>query len=394
MSNSWFLARRLLLWRQEKRRLNWSALISVIGVALGSLVLVLSLSILNGFETDVRGSLQRFKHHAVLLPQPSGADVEHAKALLDAAGFDAQLYAERKIAILFNEDYRLVTARIVPDLAARQEILGDAILQQIIIPSLGPEIIVGSLLADRLGLLPGDKVYLISPLDVSLSNPTPPRLEATVRAIYEFGILDFDDSYMFIDFEAAEKLVPQLTAYSGLSLEPGVKNARISTDLLGEEWILRTWETDHADLLTAMRLEKLGSTVVLFLIILVASFNATSTMVMSVMEKYREIGILRSMGATRRFVKHIFVRQGLLIGLVGVSLGAGIGVAIALAQEIYHFIPGPEGLYVGSTLPLSLHWPDVLVVVIGSLTISLGAAWYPARYASSIEPAQAVNYEK
>lgn len=159
-------------------------------------------------------------------------------------------------------------------------------------------------------------------------------------------------------------------------------------------WILRTWETDHADLLTAMKMEKLGSTVVLFLIILVASLNATSTMVMSVMEKYREIGILRSMGATRRFIKTLFLRQSLLIGLVGVSVGAGLGVAVSLGQTAYQFIPGPEGLYAEGGLPMDLHWLDVLVVMVGALAMSLGAAWYPARYASSIAPGQAVNYEK
>ena len=396
MSNSWFLARRLLLWRQERRRLNRSAVISVVGVAVGSAVLVLSLSILNGFEAEVLESLQRFEPQAVLLPRSSRADVEAAAATLAAAGISTRPYAERKLVVQSEEDYRLVTARIVPDLAAQQAVFGEAILQQMPYPPLRHGVMIGSLLADRLGLLPGDEVRLISPLDISLADPRPPQIMATVQAVYEFGILDFDEAYLFTDFRAAERLVPRLAAYSGLSLERIRNNgAGLPNGLLEEKgWILRTWETDHADLLTAMKMEKLGSTVVLFLIILVASFNATSTMVMSVMEKYREIGILRSMGATRRFIKALFLRQSLLIGLVGVSVGAGLGVAVSLGQTAYQFIPSPEGLYAEGGLPMDLHWLDVLVVMVGALAMSLGAAWYPARYASSIAPGQAVNYEK
>jgi len=113
-----------------------------------------------------------------------------------------------------------------------------------------------------------------------------------------------------------------------------------------------------------------------------------------VMEKYREICILRSMGASGRFIKTLFLRQGLLIGLVGVGVGVSFGVAVSLGQAAYHFIPGPQGLYTEGGLPMDLRWLDVLVVMVGALVMSLGAAWYPARTASSIAPGQAVNYEK
>ncbi len=396
MSSSWLLARRLLLWRQERHRLNRSAVIAVVGVTVGSAVLVLSLSILNGFEAGVQDSLMCFEHQMVLLPRSARAEVETAAATLAAAGINTRPYAERKLVIQSGEGYRLVTARIVPNLTDHQAAFGEAVIQQLPYPPLSHGVMVGSLLADRLDLLPGDEVRLISPLDISLADPRPPQLSASVQAIYEFGILDFDDAYLFVDFRAAEKLIPRLAAYSGLSLEEidGSRTGRPLEILDKEEWELRTWETGHADLLTAMKMEKLGSTVVLFLIILVASFNATSTMVMSVMEKYREIGILRSLGATGRFIRVLFLRQGLLIGLVGVGVGVGLGVAISLSQMTYHFIPGPQGLYTEGGLPMDLRWLDVLVVTVGALAMCLGAAWYPARTASSIAPGQAVNYQK
>ena len=396
MSSAWFLARRLLLWRKERRRLNRSAVLAMGGVALGSAVLILSLSILNGFEAEVWDSLLRFEQHAVFLPRSPKANADELAAALASNGKSVQPYAERKLVVQSPEGYRLVTARVVADLYAHQEALDEAIIQYWPLSQSGARVILGSVLADRLDLVPGDEIRIISPLDISLGNPRPPQLTATVQAVFEFGMLDFDEAYLFTDFGTAEQLVPRLGAYSGVALDDHEADAEL---LFGEivneeEWDLRTWETDHSDLLTAMRMEKLGSTVVLFLIILVAAFNATSTMVMSVMEKYREIGILRSMGATRRFIRAVFLRQGLLIGLIGVGLGVGLGVTIALSQIGFQFIPGPEGIYADHGLPMDLRWLDVLIVLGGALLISIGAAWYPARYAISIAPGQAVNYEK
>ncbi|UCH11547.1 MAG: ABC transporter permease [Fidelibacterota bacterium] len=396
MSSAWFLARRLLFWRQTRRKLNRSAVLAVLGIAVGSAVLIMSLSILNGFESEVWDSLLRFEQQTVLLPRSPRADVKVVAEKLTTTGSKVQPYAERKLVVQSVEGYRLVTARIVADLSAHQEALGEAIIQDWPLSPSGNQVILGSMLADRLDLVPGDEVRLISPLDISLVNPKPPQVTAIVQAVYEFGMLDFDEAYLFTDFETAEQIVPRLSAYSGLTLDEQEVDAELLfTGMVDPaDWDLRTWETDHSDLLTAMRMEKLGTTVVLFLIILVAAFNATSTMVMSVMEKYREIGILRSMGATRRFIKAVFLRQGLLIGLVGVGLGVGLGVAISWCQSVYPFIPGPAGIYSESGLPMDLRWWDVLIVLAGSLLISIGAAWYPARYAISIAPGQAVNYEK
>ena len=197
MSNSWFLARRLLLWRQERRRLNRSAVLSVVGMAVGSAVLVLSLSILNGFEAEVRESLLRFEHQAVLLPRSSRAEVETAVAALAAAGISTRPYAERKLVVQSEEDYRLVTARIVPDLAAQCAVFSDVIQQQLPTPPVRPGVMIGSLLADKLGLLPGDEVRLISPLDISLADPRPPQLMATVQAVYEFQPHNYEELLSF-----------------------------------------------------------------------------------------------------------------------------------------------------------------------------------------------------
>ena len=396
MNSHWFLARRLLLWRQEQRKINWSATLSISGVAVGSGVLVLSLSILNGFEAQVHSSLRRFEQEIVAQPKSGGRDLAATVDLLAAAGWIATPYAERKLILQGDDGYRLVTARIVPDLESEEERFGPAIIRELSFKAPGTGILIGSLLADKLNLLPGDQVRLLAPLDISLANPQPPQITVRIQAIFEFGLLDFDDAYLFLDFATAEILISQLADHAALSLiaPPGIKADPPLQLLPAEEWNITTWESDHTDLIAAMRLEKLGSAFVLFLIVLVASFNATSTMVMTVMEKYREIGILRSMGASRRYVRGLFLRQGLIIGFLGVGLGTGIGGAIALAQMRWRFIPTPSGLYAESGLPLEAQWLDFGLVALGGLLLCLAASWYPARRAADIQPGQAVNYLK
>jgi len=396
MNRSWFLARRLLLWRQERRKLNWSAVLSIAGLAVGAAVLVLSISILNGFESSVRESLLLFEKELVILPLSDEANPAEAGAVLAEEGIRSAPYAERKLVIRDEKEYRLVTARIVADLDTLLAELAGVLVQEMPYEPFGPGVVVGSLLADKLALLPGDAVQIMSPLDISLADPRPPQISVAVQAIYEIGVLDFDDAYIFIDRAAAERFMPRLAAITGLAIDgadAGVQK-KIEQLLSDQTWEIRTWEAEHTDLLTAMKLEKLGSMAVLFLIILVASFNATSTMVMLVMEKYREIGVLRALGAHQGMIKTLFLRQGLIIGLAGTLIGVGSSALLVIWHTASPFIPSPGGLYTGGYLPMKMQFLDLAIVSVGAILLSLGAAWYPARYATRIEPGQAVNYQK
>ena len=393
MSRQWRLAGQFLLWRQENRRVNWSALLSAVGVAIGAAVLILSLSVLNGFQTEVEVSLKRFEGAGILHPVDPQADPAAARETLADAGISSSPWAERKLVLQTDAEYRLVSARIVTDLDSLMGRLGESLLTLRPYPGRGRRVLIGSLLANKLALFPGDVVRLISPLDVSLGNPRPPQLEVTVRSIFELGVLDFDDAYIFIDFETARGLIPGLETMSGLALQEEVGAGELAALLPQGHWELTTWRSEHAELISAMELEKIGSMVVLFLIVLVAAFSATSTMVMAVMEKYRQIGILRSLGASRKFVVGLFLRQGLIIGALGIGLGAGAGTGLTLLQMATGIVPGPGGVYLDG-LPMLLLWRDVALVVLGTLAITMLSAWYPARYAAAIEPGVAVNYQK
>ncbi len=397
MNSSWKLARRMLIWRQERRSLSWSAMLSIGGVAAGTAVLVLSMSILNGFEQQVYGSLRQFENDLILLPVSKRADAGKTAADLAEIGIPAQQYAERKLVIKSDRGYRLVMARIVPDLSQVVERFAGKIQDEMVYQPTGHGILIGALLADKLGLFAGDQVKLLSPLDISLADPTPPQLEARVQAVFQFGVLDFDDAYLYLDFEAALRLIPNLRQMVGLTIETvgGSDNNALVAELEQlADWQLRTWETDHTDLITAMKMEKLGSAAVLLLIILVATFNATSTMVMTIMEKYREIGILRSLGAGKRYIKRLFMIQGLIVGVAGASMGVALGGIIGLGQVRYRFIPGPGGLYADGGLPIALQWTDFALVTVAAILLCMLAAWYPARQAANIDPGQAVNYQK
>jgi lipoprotein-releasing system permease protein len=395
MNNPWQLAWRLLLWRQERRKLNWSAILSIIGVAVGTFVLVLSLAILNGFESGVRESIINFENLATLQPRVLGLDTAAVGSQLRELGFTVEPFAERKMLLQSPGGYRLVNARIVADLGVVLEKFGDSVTDQISYRPLAAPVLVGSQLARRLGLIAGDELRLLSPLDISLAKPLPPQTEGELLAVYEMGVLNFDDAYIFIDFETGARLIPGLAGRTSLAVS-GIdsKFSRVAEQLDEDKWQIDYWEDNHRDLVTAMELEKLGSAIVLFLIIIVASFNSTSTMIMSVLEKYREIGILRTMGASRIFIKRLYYYQGLLIGLIGSVTGVGLGSLLALTQMAYGVIPGPGAITAGDSLPMLLKFGDVIYITAGAIMLTLFSAWHPAKHAAAIEPGVAVNYQK
>ncbi|MFC1482109.1 FtsX-like permease family protein [Candidatus Neomarinimicrobiota bacterium] len=395
MNNTWQLAWRLLLWRQERRKPNWSAILSIVGVAVGTFVLVLSLSILNGFESGVRDSLITFENLATLQPKLTGLDTAAVSNQLRGLGFTVEPFAERKMLLQSPDGYRLVTARIVDDLESVLEKFDKSVTDRINHRPVAAPVVVGSQLARRLGLITSDEIRLVSPLDISLANPLPPQSAGEVMAIYELGVLNFDDAFIFIDFETATRLIPGLTERTSLAVSgPDDKFHQVAAQLNGDEWQIDYWEDNHRDLVSAMELEKLGSAIVLFLIIIVASFNSTSTMIMSVLEKYREIGILRTMGASRAFIKRLYYYQGLLIGVIGSAAGIGLGSMLALLQMAYGVIPGPGAITAGDSLPMLFKLGDIMYITAGAILLTLFSAWHPAKHAAAIEPGIAVNYQK
>jgi lipoprotein-releasing system permease protein len=261
--------------------------------------------------------------------------------------------------------------------------------------------VLGYLLADRLGAFPGDTLTLTTPEVASVSplHGTIPKLQKfELAGTFKSGLFEYDSKFVYVSLAALQDyLQTGDIAYGVAARVDDVWDARET----GEDVVKRidgpfyvtTWIELNQPLFSALKLEKKAMFVILVLIVLVAAFNIISTLTMIVMDKTKEIGILRSMGMQGNAIRRIFVYQGALIGGVGTALGCVAGLVAALLLARYRFISLPGEVYFIDTLPVSIEPLNIALIIGSSLAISLAATIYPARQAAGMAPVDAIRYE-
>jgi lipoprotein-releasing system permease protein len=262
--------------------------------------------------------------------------------------------------------------------------------------------VVGKLLAGRLNAYPSDTIRLVSfqgtKLNPVTGMPTTTVVQLEVTGLFETGMYEYDNAYIYVPLRVAQELTGFGDAVTGLEVRTRDlwKATEVSTAL---DTLLRfpyrsvDWQEQNRSLFQALKLEKLGMAIILLLIVIVAAFNIVSTLTMVVTDKTREIGILRAMGMTARSIARIFFVQGLVIGVVGTTLGAALGVGVALALGKYKLITLDAQVYFIDHLPVSMEAGDVLLIVAASIAIAAIATIYPARQASRLFPLDAIRHE-
>ncbi len=392
--------------------ISFISLISMAGIALGVAALIVVLSVMNGFQKEVRDRmLSVLSHIEVFDASGSLPDwrVTAAEAMRNKEVRGAAPYVEAQAMVTREDSVRGIMVRgILP----AEEPKVSEVAKQVRRGSLNDlrpgefNIVLGSELARALHIKLGDKLTLIAPQGQVTPAGVLPRLKQfNVVGIFEAGHYEYDASLAFIHLDDGEKMFRQ-TGPSGLRLKvadmqqaPEVALA-LSRSLSGELYI-RDWSQQNRNWFAAVQTEKRMMFIILALIIAVAAFNLVSTLVMTVTDKQADIAILRTLGASPASVMKIFMIQGALVGLLGTALGVGGGVLIALNVDvIVPFIESlfgvqflPRDIYLISALPSDLRWSDVWRIGGMAVVLAFLATLYPSWWAARVRPADALRYE-
>ncbi|MGD2064339.1 MAG: lipoprotein-releasing ABC transporter permease subunit [Nitrospirota bacterium] len=416
MSPDLFIALRYLRSRRKSRFISLITWISVGGIALGVAALLTVIAVMTGFEEDLRDKILSTNAHVVVLSHDPGgitdtndvlATVEATPGVVGASPFilsQVMLTTPRGVSgVMFNgiDPRRVSQVAALPDDMVEGSV--DALADRPAVvdgDQLRPGILLGRELARTLGVYLQDDVSVVSPV----GEPSPmggviPKIRIfRVVGIFETGMYEYDNSLAYVSLASAQDFLGMGTAVTGITVKTAdfFRASETAAELqrrLGFPYWARDWIDMNRNLFSALKLEKITMFVILTLIVLVAAFNIVSGLIMTVMEKGREIAILQSMGATRRFVRRIFLWQGIVIGVSGTILGLLIGVGICMVLKHWHFIELPGDVYYFTTLPVEIRWADFALVTAAAVALSFLATLFPSWQAARFDPVDALRYE-
>lgn len=389
----WWIGLRYLLSHRKERFISLISVIAMLGVATGVAALLIVIGVMSGFDRELRDRIIGVNSHLVV-EKIGGMDdpaaVEQQLAALPAVVASAPYVNTQALLVENSRQFPVMVRGIDPQ---RESQVTDIrrLLKSGDLQLADNGIIIGSELANRLLVNLGDTVEL-----VSLEQRRGERF--VVRGFFTSGMYDFDSSAVFIALAPAQKLAGMPGIVNGIAvrihdvLQAGRVKASIQSRL-GLPYFTRTWMDLNRTLFDALKLEKTAMFVILTLIVLVASMNIISTLIMLVMEKTKDIGILQTIGVPRAGIQRIFTIVGTAIGVVGTGLGAAAGMAMAYCLKTYEFIRLPQEIYYIDRLPVEIDRLDVLLIVLAALVISLLATLYPSWQASRLNTVEALRYE-
>ncbi len=398
-----WLSQRYLRAGKKEKIISITALISTIGIAIGVLVLIVVIAVMSGFDRFLEDKMIGANSH-LLLEFSQGTKEPYQvieKLKKNPHVLAAAPYVAGQAVIKIGQDIiaveiRGIDQKLQPEISKFKEYLVKGNL------SMEPnEIIVGEELAMRLGLELGDKVGLFSPVTLA-------KTDFTIKGFFKSGMYLYDTGLVLVSLKGAQDFFKftDLVSGIGIKVDDIYKVELIKQEIyqkleLQEPYHIRTWVEINQNFLNALKLEKVVMFIVVTMTTVVAAFGIASTLIMSVMSRIKDIGILRSIGASTKSILEIFIFQGLGIGITGIAIGLIGGISLANSlNKVVDFISRligrnliPEEIYYFERIPTYINSTDISLILVSALGIILLASAYPAFYASRIMPCEALRHE-
>jgi lipoprotein-releasing system permease protein len=404
-----FVSLRYLKTKKRYGTISLNTFISIAGVVIGVATSIITLSVMTGFQGYFRDKILSAMPHIVVM-EFTGSGVKHDKALQEKVEKVPQVTASTP----FIYAQSMVTTRermqgvVVRGIDPATEASVTDLAKNMVAGTLNdlhqnertlPGIIIGEDLARKLGVSVGEPLTMVNPLGEETPMGMVPKMKKfEVAGLFDAGMYDYNTGFVYIALPDAQKFFDMPGRISGVQVRiDDIYHAdRISSAIqaaIGYPFYTRNWMEMNKNFFSALLLEKIGMSLILVVIIIVASFNIVGTLTMIVMEKNREIAILKSMGSSARSIVKIFMFAGLAIGFVGTAIGVIIGYGAVTILTTTDIVSLPKDVYQVSRLPLSISGLDVLVISLTALGISFIATLYPAWQAARQDPVEVLRYE-
>jgi len=417
MKYEWFIGLRYLKAKRKQTFISIITVISIVGVMVGVMALIVVLAVMSGFEKTLKEKILGTQAHLVVLKQSEKGMDHYEEVLKEVEGMRGVVSAAPFIfnqVMLSSESnvFGVVLKGIDPDRVGKVTELAHNIKAGTLedlkkVEEDLPGIILGVELAKHLSVSLNDPIQVISPLGTMTPMGMMPKMKRfRVKGIFYSGMYEFDNTMAYVSLGSAQKFFGMGDHVTGIEIKTNdiYKVKEIGKEIrkkMGFPFWTKDWMEMNRNLFSALKLEKIAMFIILILIVLVAAFNIISTLIMVVMEKNKDIAILKSMGAPSRGIFKVFIIEGLVISIVGTILGTIIGLGISLNLEmVTGFIENLFGfkilasdVYYIDKLPSQVNPIDVGLIIITAILISLLATLYPSWRASKLDPAEALRYE-
>lgn len=404
-----FVARRYLRAKRKQAVISLITIISVAGVAVGVMALIIAVSITNGFRNTLQRNLLRASSHLSVLEKEPANGIENwrdvtarLRKIPHVIGAEPTLYGYVLFSSPLRPQYGVLKGILLDDHTRKNEILKHlkaGSLDRLRDTDGLPGLILGSRLAQDIGMPLNAVVTVISPQgELTPLGPRPSYSRFRVVGIFESGFFDLDSTYAFASLQSVQRIMGVADVVNSVELEVDdiykAPDIAVEVDrVVGPKLAATTWMELNRQLLNALKMDRVVTIITIGLIQLVAALNILITLVMMVMEKYKDIAILVSMGARREQIRNIFVLQGVLIGTVGTAIGLTAGYTLSFLANKYRWVRLSEEIYSMSFVPFEPRWVDAIWVAAAAILVSFVATLYPARSATRVAPVEALRYE-